>query len=573
MEFETSFVPRKRPRYNFTETVKIDPATVLPDEIMMRIFTLLPSISLPSCYFVNKNWRKLSTHPYVLATMSYWDNIFGEHSYQLEKSDKEHEHRQLEMIKSARNLSISDWTGETIRDNLALISSQLQYLKLFNVENITDTDLICLPENLPEILINRCTRLTDLCIQNLPKGLKELALISCPGISGVPSCKYPSKLESLRIFSCQNVDSSSLEGFPPNLTSLNLPNNFKIAVGSLKNLPHSMRALKLNHQINVTDQCFKELRGDLNQLKLIGCQNVTGEFIKTLSKLTHLLLRDCDINDTYLHYLSKKLKSLELFQINITDAALERLPPRITHLNFWRCSRLTDRCISHLSHLTELKSLEFTRSENLTGEGFQFLPENISLLNLSFNEKMTDEYLAHLHKNSSLTTLNLSASKISGTCFRDLPSSIQSLYLSSCHDLTEEGLTTLESLDQLESLSLQFAGELTVPSLTHLPRTLKSLDLSESDCTDQHLQILSEFKQLKTLSLRHCSITDAGIKYLPDSIIELDLFGCHGLTDKCLFHLPKSLLKVNLMDCIGISKEAINQFKEIRKYVIVDTWD
>jgi Leucine-rich repeat (LRR) protein len=120
-----------------------------------------------------------------------------------------------------------------------------------------------------------------------------------------------------------------------------------------------------------------------------------------------------------------------------------------------------------------------------------------------------------------------------------------SLSLGHCSMLTDQGLAGLKSLKQLESLDLTFCNI--------------------SDAALVHVKELTYLKKLNLAELY--SITDSGLEHLKTltSLKELDLGGCIEITDSGVMHLSEiPLHTLNLDLCKKITGKALKYFTSLQ---------
>jgi hypothetical protein len=201
-------------------------------------------------------------------------------------------------------------------------------------------------------------------------------------------------------------------------------------------------------------------------------------------------------------------ETLDLHNIDMTDADLKHLADRFVHLkslNLSGCKRITDQGLKHLQALTSLQSLNLYECNQMTDQGLAHLQALTSLqsLNLSWCKQITDQGLVHLQALTSLQSLGLSwCEKITDQGLKHLQAlaSLQSLDLSCCNQITDQGLKHLQALVCLQSLNLSWCKQITDQGLAHLQALISLQAVYLYACnqiTDQglaHLQALSSLK-------------------------------------------------------------------------------
>jgi Leucine-rich repeat (LRR) protein len=290
----------------------------------------------------------------------------------------------------------------------------------------------------------------------------------------------------------------------------------------------SIRRLDLSHNY-VTDAGIESLRPlqQLEELTLDTAEFITDAAISHLrahKKLRKLVLRGTDITDVSLPYIAEltALQSLDLSFTMVNDVGLESLPAltELEELNLGG-SRITGINLGFLKLLPKLKKLAFNGIQRRNG-GACWTPtigdldmdtiaalsnlEELSLgigvslgrtgvpagggnCRLTGGIQISDLGLAKLAKLKKLRVLDLSGAR-----------------------LTPRGLKALESLSQLERLSLWHIKALddsAADALTFLPN-LVSLDISYTSAGDATLERLAALPGLKRLYLTDTKVTAEG---------------------------------------------------------------
>ena len=111
-----------------------------------------------------------------------------------------------------------------------------------------------------------------------------------------------------------------------------------------------------------------------------------------------------------------------------------------------------------------------------------------------------------------------------------------------------------------------------ISNLSSLKDQVIELKLNETMITDESIQFLSGFKQLKELHLTQTDIGDDAIKHIKDlpSLEYLNLYGTH-VTDQSLDHIKqlKKIRKVNLWNT-GISEKEILRFNKVHPQITLE---
>ena len=249
---------------------------------------------------------------------------------------------------------------------------------------------------------------------------------------------------------------------------------------------------------------------------------------------------------------SKKseLKHLNLDQLQISDADLERIVNMCPHLSSLKLSarqKLTPQSFDIISKLTHLFSLDLSCGA-VTDEGLKEITKNLSylrVLNLNNCKNITDEGLKDVIKNLVLlTSLNLSWCPISNEGLKNISKNLihlTHLELACCHIQNMDEIAKLNGLIFL-GLSDNDISDDELKKLVVLNK-LTVLDLSNAIITDSSLEILTHLNELTYLDLSGCNITDAGLKIVAGlkNLTTLNLSNCKKITDDGVIKIASNL--------------------------------
>jgi hypothetical protein len=288
------------------------------------------------------------------------------------------------------------------------------------------------------------------------------------------------------------------------------------------------------------DDFFQRVRG-------IGGGNAafTDEFAPHLSAfddLTWLRIGDSPASDEVLCQIGdlSSLETVQFIKTPVGDRFMERLASarKLQHLTLDH-TRVTDDGLKRLSHLQQLQSVQLinspiendglrglSNSRNLQAlviadlpiddEGVEHLP-NLSLvtqLELR-NVNVTDAGLRNLNTGRALADLNVSGTKIRGTC---LPSfctpALLWLHLTNT-PIEDDSLRHLETAASLEVLTLD-GTSITDDGLAHLANvpSLWCISLRRTKVTGQGLRHLANLRQLHQLCLGNTKLSREGFELL-----------------------------------------------------------
>lgn len=186
------------------------------------------------------------------------------------------------------------------------------------------------------------------------------------------------------------------------------------------------------------------------------------------------------------------LRMLTIRGNHVTDVGLSHLIAQTSLCDLQlRSSQITDRGMESVSQFQGLVGLELDRSR-VTASGLRRLSYLPNLRGLSLKEvRLTDDEMSVLQLFPDLVSLSLGGTGIS-----------------------DEGLRHLEPLTALSNLDLSSTAVTTrgLPILS--VRSFGSLNLSETELSDQHLGVLASFFTVNELNLDRTRVTDAGMPTL-----------------------------------------------------------
>jgi hypothetical protein len=245
--------------------------------------------------------------------------------------------------------------------------------------------------------------------------------------------------------------------------------------------------------------------------------------ILAVSTLRRLTIRDCAITTAQLAEIGKllSLESLDLTGSDVGDEGIRQLG-RLRSLRRLRLydTKVTDAGLACLVPLGKLKALELTKTK-ITDAGLRHLAPLRSLQDLGLSgTDVSDNGVGHLNALTSLRWLDLCETKITdaGLAFLYLPR-LEGLYLDRNH-IGDDGLAHIARMSYLYCLSV-----------------------SETQVTDTGLKWLRRLDSLEDVSLRRCSLSDAGLPSLGK---------------------VRTLCKTFIEDTESVSAEGVERLKAIR---------
>lgn len=220
------------------------------------------------------------------------------------------------------------------------------------------------------------------------------------------------------------------------------------------------------------------------------------------------------------------LEYLRLTSDNITDASLASIAHmvQLDNLSVAGCRKLTDRGISKLAPLSQLKALNIGYCYNLTNASMATIGQLASLEALSVYScpELTDSGFARLTGLKKLRSLRIGKSGITDDTLLSIGriESLEILDINVCKRLTDTGISRLANLTKLKMLWMRYCDKITDSSLSVIGQLTSLEDLDISDCTritDAGVAKLVALKKLKNLSLTGPNLTDAAL----DSVAQL----------------------------------------------------
>jgi hypothetical protein len=198
---------------------------------------------------------------------------------------------------------------------------------------------------------------------------------------------------------------------------------------------------------------------------------------------------------------------------------------------------VTDNLLKKIASCEQLQSLDLSDCEGVTDAGVSELAacKHLQSLNLRLCRKVSDSGLKELARCPRLQSLDLqNCARVTDEGIKALTAcqTLQELYLGGCaNDVTEVGLKELVKFKQLKSLSLFHCTRITDAELQQLAdcKELQELELVYSDkVTVTGLRQLAAATQLKSLRCVSCSqLTKARLVDLKKALPDLTVLTTH----------------------------------------------
>ncbi|MDZ4834425.1 MAG: protein kinase [Candidatus Melainabacteria bacterium] len=243
------------------------------------------------------------------------------------------------------------------------------------------------------------------------------------------------------------------------------------------------------------------------------------------SYIEDMLMPNSKKNDAYLKTLKpgQDLRNINLRMSDVTDAgvkSIQHLPINWLDLSY---TSITNKALKYASRMPQLVGLYLTGTE-VTADGIK-----------------------HLKAVKTLQFLDVSAIPVNQECMRaiaEIPN-LHKLFMISVPDLDVNVISELKAATHLDGLGFR--------------RSI--LDRAS-------IPVIGKFKNLQTLLLSYCGITDDDLPHL-QSLTELHLLDLCGneITDKGLMVLAnfKQLKQLHIGNCTRITQAGIDRFKKKHK--------
>jgi hypothetical protein len=253
---------------------------------------------------------------------------------------------------------------------------------------------------------------------------------------------------------------------------------------------------------------------------------------------------------------SKIISSLQSLEINFeNDIDCEQFLTNLNNLSSLSISNsvsLTDLSIICISNLTKLTLLDLSYCDNITDNGINYIKllTNLESLDLSFCSEITDLSLLYISTITTITFLKL----------------IQTL-----NNITDNGISNLQLLIKLKSLSLCYFPSITDLSLSYIKNILTITRLDLKFCykiTDDGINYLKLLTNLNSLNINSCNkITDISLSYISilTTISFLNFSHCNNITDNGILNIKLliSLNSLNLSFCDEITDLSLSYISTI----------
>ncbi|KAG2764426.1 hypothetical protein PC129_g12058 [Phytophthora cactorum] len=387
-----------------------------------------------------------------------------------------------------------------------------------------------------------CVNVDDKCMKTLSKleHLKSLQLVGCRKLTdkGVKRLFKLRELEKLRLGRCRKLTDEAFDGFAvsfPKLRELDVAN------------------------CRLSERAMQEI-GHIKSLEVLvirGCQDTSDDGMTSLAELTNLKYFDAR-HCSKIHSIPTEWTQLEVLLLGYTafaesDTAVLQYLTMLQELELRKC-RIMKRGFQFISRLKHLERLEVAETA-LSDSGLLEIcngARNLKALNIS-NTEISDNGTSGLAKLTELRILRLDTSGITNRALANLSFLPQLerldlfganitdnglMHLIPLHKLQElticggnigdRGVGLISKLTSLTSLNLSQNRNIRTKSLFYLRSLtgLRCLNLSNTGISALSLRHLSPLKELQSLSVYGCSLSQGHIDVLREILPELKCLRC-----------------------------------------------
>lgn len=380
--------PKKDPECEENEPSKDLINTMLPKELILKIFSFLDIVSLCHCAQVSKYWNQLALDGDNWQSVSLFDF----------------------------RVAVQ---GQVVENLSARCGDFLKRLTLRGCRSVSDSSMRVFSKNcrnLEEINLDDCKQLTDetcISLANHCNKLAHLNIASCDitdkSLEAIGTgCK---NLRHINISNCNKIRPSGIESLAKNCT--NLLSFISIACG----------------ESTVNDESLKALGSNCQKLKMInlnGCSAITDVGVKHLAEHCHQLVYCClskcfALTDQALISLGQgcqQLRTLGLIGCHqLTDYGFQALAENcklLENLDLEDCGLITDQTLFYLTNnCANLKRLALSHCDNITDEGIKYIgtsqksSKSIQYLELDNCTQLTDSSMDYLISCKQLKRLDI----------------------------------------------------------------------------------------------------------------------------------------------------------------------
>ncbi|CAG5125677.1 unnamed protein product [Candidula unifasciata] len=334
------------------------PFEFLPNDVLLKIFSHLPTDQLCRCSQVCRHWYNVVwDHPILWTSI-----IINNPNINIDRALKYLTRRlsyntpKVCMILEKININACTQLSDRGLQTVAKRCPELRYLDMQNCHLVSNMGV--------KEVVSRCVNLERLDVTDCP-------LVTCISLTDSLISQSASRhlqriyLRYLDMTDCPSVTDQDLFVITSQCTQLlffylrRCPLVTDLGVTYISNNCNSLRELSLSDCKNVTDLGMRELaklHENLRYLSVAKCEKISDQGVihlaRNCSKLRYLNVRGCEaFSDTGLEFLARncpRLRSLDIGKCDITDDGLYALSmycPNLRKLGMKSCDAITDKGI------------------------------------------------------------------------------------------------------------------------------------------------------------------------------------------------------------------------------------
>ncbi|KAL5508945.1 hypothetical protein EMCRGX_G004216 [Ephydatia muelleri] len=376
--------------------------SILPDDLLLKIFSFLDVVSLCRCAQVSKTWSSLALHG------SNWQHVCL-FDFQTAIEGKVVGHLSRRCGGFLRTLDLQECIGveDPALETISCHCPNIQKLVLRKCYRLTDATFLYVSRNcshLHHLDLSGCKEITDVTCTHLSEGCPDLHHV---GLSG---CKVTEEgilsltrrcvqLTSLDLSFCTNIDDRALEHIGTNAKSLvsislqGCKSITDIGITALSSCCHQLNTLVLSGCELLTDVSLKRIGAtchNLRNMEVAGCAHFTDVGFHALAngctELRRMDLEECVlITDTTLTNLSHHCPHLQKLVLShcerITDAGIDQLlsgacgGEELQTLELDNCPLITDHTLEALRRCRPLQRVELFDCQHVSRASISHLQQ------------------------------------------------------------------------------------------------------------------------------------------------------------------------------------------------------
>lgn len=305
---------------------------------------------------------------------------------------------------------------------------------------------------------------------------------------------------------------------------------------------------------------------------------------KILQRPPHEISHDDLVNLTNLPSGLDQIHSLDLTKSSVSDAGVKLLPklPQLTNLNL-SYLKISGNSLESLKAIPDLRNLSLEGIQGLSPESWEIVADLSHLETLSLlGTFVTDDNVSKLARLPNLKELNLTQTLVTDAVFSHVAEmkTLEVLRFEGLSSIDGHGLQVLAKAKSNPLRELHASRtKLGIAGLKHIKSipSLRLLDITSSNLTDQQLYELRGAGNIVTLKLGFNLLTAAGVPALVTlrDLEELDLQNNMAIDDRALGALSKmkglKTLNVTRTSCTPRGLQEFARLQKNCKLIFSDT--